>query len=207
MLTPCDKVKIQIAIAFVNRNRSCSFKFQPFTRMAPVIRLQKEDPLVMFIVKKFIVTLCLLSALAAVAVGQAPQAQMNASMAGPTQETKSLYQRLGGYDAIAAVVDEFITRLATDPRFQRFFSGFSNDSKKRLRQHILDQFCAAAGGPCVYTGREMKTAHTGLKISEDDWNAAAKHLVAALDKYKVPDAEKNELLAFVVSQKKDIVEK
>ncbi len=84
----------------------------------------------MFIVKKIVVTLCLLSALAVVAVGQAPQAQMNASMAGPTQETKSLYQRLGGYDAIAAVVDEFITRLATDPRFQRFFSGFSNDSKK-----------------------------------------------------------------------------
>ena len=53
----------------------------------------------------------------------------------------------------------------------------------------------------------MKTAHTGLKISEDDWNAAAKHLVAALDKYKVPEAEKNDLLAFVVSQKKDIVEK
>jgi len=161
----------------------------------------------MFIVKKIVVTLCLLSALAVVAVGQAPQAQMNASMTGATQETKSLYQRLRGYDAIDAVVVEFITGLATDPRFKRFFSGFSNDSKKRLRQHILDQFCAAAGGPCVYTGREMKTVHTGLKISEDDWNAAAKHLVAALDKYKVPEAEKNDLLAFVVSQKKDIVEK
>ena len=161
----------------------------------------------MFIVKKIVVTLCLLGALAVVAVGQARPAQMNASMTGATQDKKSLYQRLGGYDAIAAVVDEFITRLATDPRFERFFTGFSIDSKKRLRQHILDQFCAAAGGPCVYTGREMKTAHTGLKISEDDWNAAAKHLVAALDKYKVPEAEKNDLLAFVVSQKKDIVEK
>jgi hemoglobin len=164
----------------------------------------------MFTVKKFVVTLCLLSALALVAVGQTSPAQMNASMTGATgapQEKKSLYQRLGGYDAIAAVVDDFITRLATDPRFERFFSGFSIDSKKRLRQHILDQFCAAAGGPCVYTGREMKTAHTGLKISEDDWNAAAKHLVAALDKYKVPQAEKDDLLAFVVSQKKDIVEK
>src|SRR5437879_9041237 len=127
----------------------------------------------MLIVNKIVVTLCLLSALAVLAVGQAPQAQMNASMTGATQEKKSLYQRLGGYDAIAAVVDEFITRLATDPRFEKFFTGFSNDSKKRLRQHILDQFCAAAGGPCVYTGLEMKTAHTGLKISEDAWNAAA----------------------------------
>src|SRR2546428_905169 len=143
----------------------------------------------MFIVKKIVVTLCLLGALAVVAVGQARPAQMNASMTGATQDKKSLYQRLGGYDAIAAVVDEFITRLATDPRFERFFTGFSIDSKKRLRQHILDQFCAAAGGPCVYTGREMKTAHTGLKISEDDWNAAAKHLVAARVKYKGAEAE------------------
>lgn len=160
----------------------------------------------MFAAKKSFLTICLLTLLASSAFAQTPQ--MNASMTGPAaQEKKSLYTRLGGYDAIAAVVDEFITRLATDPRFQRFFSGFSDDSKKRLRQHILDQFCAAAGGPCVYTGREMKTAHTGLKISEDDWNAAAKHLVAALDKFKVPEAEKNELLAFVISQKKDIVEK
>jgi len=125
----------------------------------------------------------------------------------PAQDRKSLYTRLGGYDAIALVVDEFITRLATDKRFERFFSGFSDDSKKRLRQHILDQFCAAAGGPCVYTGREMRTSHKGLGITEADWDAAAKHLVGALDKYKVPEAEKNELLAFVVSQKKDIVEK
>jgi|ERR1051326_412794 hemoglobin len=164
----------------------------------------------MLVVKKIVVTVCLLSTLGIVAAGQAPQMQMKPSMTGPNstaQDKKSLYQRLGGYDAIAAVVDDFITRLATDPRFQRFFSGFSDDSKKRLRQHILDQFCAAAGGPCVYMGREMRTAHAGLKISEDDWNAAAKHLVEALDKYKVPEAEKNDLLAFVVSQKKDIVEK
>ena len=125
----------------------------------------------------------------------------------PVQEKKSLYTRLGGYDAIALVVDDFITRLATDKRFEKFFTGFSDDSKKRLRQHILDQFCAAAGGPCVYTGREMRTSHKGLGITEADWDAAAKHLVAALDRYKVPEAEKNELLAFVVSQKKDIVEK
>jgi hemoglobin len=105
------------------------------------------------------------------------------------------------------VVDDFIHRLATDKRFERFFSGFSEDSQKRLRQHILDQFCAAAGGPCVYTGREMRTVHKGLGITEADWDAAAKHLVEALDKYKVPEAEKNDLLAFVVTQKKDIVEK
>ena len=122
-------------------------------------------------------------------------------------QEKSLYQRVGGYDALAAVVDDFVGRLVTDKQFERFFVGHSVDSKKRIRQHILDQFCAATGGPCVYTGRDMKTSHMGLGITEAEWDAAAKHLVASLDKFKVPEKEKGELLAFVVSLKKDIVEK
>jgi len=164
-------------------------------------------------IKKFAIAFCALFLISASTLAQPRQQTLTASIATSTstpnggQDKKSLYTRLGGYDAIALVVDDFITRLATDKRFERFFTGFSDDSKKRLRQHILDQFCAAAGGPCVYTGREMRTSHKGLGITEADWDAAAKHLVEALDKYKVPDAEKNELLAFVVSQKKDIVEK
>src|SRR5437773_1076248 len=159
-------------------------------------------------IKRIALVVCLL---ATVSLSAKAQTSMNASIANSGneggQDKKSLYTRLGGYDAIALVVDDFITRLATDKRFEKFFTGFSDDSKKRLRQHILDQFCAAAGGPCVYTGREMRTSHKGLGITEADWDAAAKHLVEALDKYKVPEAEKNELLAFVVTQKKDIVEK
>jgi hemoglobin len=159
--------------------------------------------------KRIALTYCLLAAVATAAAAQALQTGTHASMTNTnsTQEKKSLYARLGGYDAIALVVDDFIGRLATDKRFEKFFTGFSNDSKKKLRQHILDQFCVAAGGPCVYMGRDMKTSHTGLGITEADWDAAAKHLVAALDKYKVPEAEKNDLLAFVTAQKKDIVEK
>src|SRR5215470_17430405 len=154
--------------------------------------------------RKLSIVICLLVVLGA---GATAQAQKNTVTSAPVtvQDKKSLYARLGGYDAIALVVDDFIHRLATDKRFEKFFTGFSEDSQKRLRQHILDQFCAAAGGPCVYTGREMRTVYKGLGITEADWDAAAKHLVAALDKYKVPEAEKNELLAFVVTQKKDIV--
>ena len=122
-------------------------------------------------------------------------------------QEKSLYQRLGGYDALAAVVDDFIVRLVTDKQFEKFFVGHADDSKKQIRQHILDQFCAATGGPCVYTGRDMKTSHTGLGITEADWDAAAKHLAASLDKFKVPEKEKGEVLAFVTTLKKDIVEK
>jgi hemoglobin len=120
---------------------------------------------------------------------------------------KSLYERLGGYNAIAAVVDDFVGRLIADKKFERFFAGHSTDSKKRIRQHIVDQFCAAAGGPCIYTGRTMKDSHAGLGITEDEWNAAAQHLVASLDKFKVGPQEKKELLDFVGGLKNDIVEK
>ena len=128
------------------------------------------------------------------------------AMAQSTKE-KSLYERLGGYDAIAAVVDDFIGRLVADKRFNKFFVGHSEDSLKKIRQHVVDQFCAAAGGPCLYTGRDMRTSHHGLGITNDDWDASAKHLVETLDKFKVPEKEKNDLLAFVTSLKKDIVDK
>ena len=128
------------------------------------------------------------------------------SMPARAQE-KSLYERVGGYNALAAVVDDFVGRLVGDKQFEKFFVGHSTDSKKRIRQHILDQFCAATGGPCVYTGREMKTSHAGLGITNAEWDAAAKHLAASLDKFKVPEKEKGEILAFVTTLKNDIVEK
>jgi hemoglobin len=122
-------------------------------------------------------------------------------------QDKSLYERLGKYDAIAAVTDDFIGALLKDPQFKKFFSGASNDSKNRIRQLIVDQLCSAAGGPCVYLGRTMKVAHAGLGISENDWKGAVKHLTASLDKFKVPEKEKGEVLNAVSSFKPDIVEK
>lgn len=118
----------------------------------------------------------------------------------------SLYQRLGGYDAIAAVTDDFLGRLMADPALSRFFQGVSADSGKRIRQHVVEQLCAATGGPCVYLGRDMKTAHRGLGISEKDWNASLVHLTATLDKFKVPAKEKGEVLGAIASMKGDIVE-
>jgi hemoglobin len=119
----------------------------------------------------------------------------------------TLYKRLGGYDAMAAVTDEFLGRLNADPQFVRFFSGHSTDSIKRLRQHVVDFLCFATGGPCVYMGRDMKTTHAGLGITEKDWDASVKSLVATLDKLNVPAKEKDEVLAAVSGLKKDIVEK
>jgi hemoglobin len=126
--------------------------------------------------------------------------------AAPPQD-KSLYERLGGYDAIAAVSDEFIGRLATGKLLGRFVVGLSDDSKKKLRQHLVDFLCNATGGPCLYLGRDMKTVHTGLGITEADWKEAVDDLVGTLDKFKVPAREKGEVLGAVSGLKKDIVEK
>ena len=122
------------------------------------------------------------------------------------QAPASLYKRLGGYDAIAAVSDEFIGRLGSDKQLSRFLVGLSTDSQKRLRQLVVDQLCAATGGPCLYIGRDMKTAHGGLNITESDWDLTVKHLIASLDKFKVPEKEKNEFLALASSPKPDIVQ-
>lgn len=119
--------------------------------------------------------------------------------------TASLYKRLGGYDAIAAVVDDFIGRLATDPQIGPFFAGHSTDSLKRIRQLVVDQICEATGGPCYYTGRSMKESHAGMKITEAHWDKGVIHLIATLDKFKVGAKEKEELLAAVGSLKADIV--
>jgi len=120
---------------------------------------------------------------------------------------KSLYTRLGGYDALAAVTDDFIGRLATDPQLSKFFVGHSEDSLHRIRQLLVDQLCAATGGPCYYIGRDMKTVHKGLGITEADWTETVKDLTATLDKFKVPTQERNELFALLTKIKPDIVEK
>jgi hemoglobin len=124
-----------------------------------------------------------------------------------TEKPKSLYQRLGGYDALAAVTDDFLGRLASDKQLGRFFPGLSDDSLKKIRQHIVDFLCVATGGPCVYMGRDMKTTHAGLGVTEADWNQSVVLLVQTLDKFKVPQKEKDEVLAAVSTLKKDIVEK
>jgi len=158
-------------------------------------------------IKRIALAFCLLAALGLSARAQSP---VNASLAkgGNVSEpqAKTLYARLGGYDAIAAVVDDFVGRLVADKRLTKFFVGHSEDSLKKIRMHVIDQLCAAAGGPCNYTGRDMRTSHHGLGISGEDWDAAAKHLVESLDKFKVPRAEQEELLGVVSSLKKDIVD-
>jgi hemoglobin len=122
------------------------------------------------------------------------------------KQEKSLYHRLGGYDVIAAVIDEGSAMLRADPRFARFGAGRSLNSRNRARQLTVDQVCALAGGPCVYFGHDMKTAHAGLGITESEWKINMEYTAAALDKFQVPPKEKEEFLELFARYKNEIVE-
>ena len=119
---------------------------------------------------------------------------------------KSLYHRLGGYDAIAAFADDLLPRLLADPQLGVYWKGKCKDSLRKERQILVDYLCAATGGPVNYTGRDMKTSHEGLGISESDWDVFAKHAVASLEDLGVAQREKDEVLALAASLKADIVE-
>jgi hemoglobin len=122
---------------------------------------------------------------------------------------KSLYDRLGGKKAITAVVDEFVGRVAADNRINQFFAATASNPAQlaSFKMKLVDQICELSGGPCKYTGKNMKTAHRGMGISTADFNALVEDLVGALDKFKVGAAEKNQLLGVLGPMQGQIVEK
>ena len=119
---------------------------------------------------------------------------------------KTLYERLGGYDAICAVANDLLPRLQADPRLGRFWQHRGEDGVEREKQLLIDFLCSSAGGPLYYTGRNMKISHKGMKISEGDWGALLGHLNVTLDAFKVPQPERGEVIAFIQSTKTEIVE-
>jgi hemoglobin len=133
----------------------------------------------------------------AVALDASPQAQ------------KSLYDRLGGKSAIVAVVDDFVANCAADARINKFFTATAAD-KNRLaafKNKLVDQICEAAGGPCKYTGRDMKTAHAGMGIANADFNALVEDLTKSLNTFKVAKPEQDQLLGVLGPMRPQIVEK
>ena len=123
-----------------------------------------------------------------------------------TAPEKSLYDRLGGYDTLAAFTDELLQRITSDPEIGIYWRGHSTDSMKRDRQLIVDFLCEAIGGPVIYRGRDMKTSHEGLRITEREWEIFMVHTAATLDHFEVPEPEKQEFLDCAASLKGDIVE-
>lgn len=115
----------------------------------------------------------------------------------------SLYDRLGGKDAITAVIDDFVAGCAGDSRIN---AKFAKTDVPRLKTMLVDQVCEAAGGPCTYTGREMKETHRGMGVTTGEFDALVEDLVATLDRFNVPSAEQEELLGLLGPMKPDIVE-
>ena len=119
---------------------------------------------------------------------------------------KTLYERLGGYDAIAAVANDLLPRLMSDSQLGRFWENRGEDGIDREKQLLIDYLCSNAGGPLLYTGRDNKTSHRGMGISESDWEKFVDHLNATLDKFQLPQQERSDVIAFIESTKSDIVE-
>jgi hemoglobin len=119
---------------------------------------------------------------------------------------KTLYERLGGYDAISAVVNDLLPRLMSDSRLGRFWENRGEDGINREEQLLIDFLCSSAGGPLLYTGRDNKTSHKGMGISEGDWEKFIGHLSATLDKFQLPQQERSDVIGFIESTKADIVE-
>ena len=115
---------------------------------------------------------------------------------------RSLYERLGGYSAIVAVVDDFVGNVAADKRINKFFA---KANVPRLKARLVEQICQGTGGPCVYTGASMRAAHAGMGVRSQDFDALVQDLGKTLNKFKVPKREQKELVAILGPMKKDIV--
>ena len=123
-----------------------------------------------------------------------------------TDQDIPLYERLGGYDAIAAVADILLPRLESDAQLGRFWANRGDDGIAREKQLLVDYLSASAGGPLLYTGRDMLSSHKGMGITESDWQILIDHLKASLAELQVPQQEQDDVLAFIDSTRADIVE-
>jgi len=117
----------------------------------------------------------------------------------------TLYKRLGGREGIAIVVGDFVTNMVGDSRVSARFKDMKGADVEKLKSNLADQICDATGGPCSYVGRDMKTTHKGMKITEAEWSATVENLAKALDKQKVDPKDKSELLGLLGPMKADIV--
>ncbi|GAB6078402.1 group I truncated hemoglobin [Hydrogenobaculum acidophilum] len=130
-----------------------------------------------------------------------------ASVGLASANAETLYQELGGYDAISAVTKTLATKLVQDPKLGVYFKGLNTHHKEVLINNLTDFLCNATGGPCIYTGENMEEAHAGLGITDSDWNRFVKITEGVLNEYRVPPKLQKELLERLVPLKPYIVQK
>jgi hemoglobin len=131
------------------------------------------------------------------------------AMATGEKGNQSLYDRLGGKEAIQKVVDNFVARVGNDKRINHFFAATVADEARLtgFKAHMVEQICQATGGPCTYKGKDMKSTHSGMAIHGKDFDALVENLTAALNEMKVPKKDQAKLISVLKPMKKDIVEK
>jgi hemoglobin len=135
---------------------------------------------------------------------------MSASaMAAGEKGKQSLYDKLGGKDTIQKVVDNFVAKVGNDKRINHFFAATVADEARMttFKTHMVNQICQATGGPCTYTGKDMKSTHQGMAIHGKDFDALVENLKATLDEMKVAKPDQAKLISVLKPMKKDIVEK
>jgi len=120
-----------------------------------------------------------------------------------TTQTKSLYDRLGGLDAINALTESWVARVGGDERANK---KFARTDIARLKKEVIDQLCEATGGPCTYTGRSMKDTHAGMKTTAGEFDVVMQHLTATLDELRISKVEQDELVDLLMPMRDDIVE-
>jgi hemoglobin len=126
-----------------------------------------------------------------------------AAAPGPIRvDPASLYARLGGRPAIEAVMGDFVGRAARDRRIAK---RFEKTNAPALIAKLTDQLCEASGGPCKYTGKDMRTVHTGMNITNAEWNITGGHILAAMRAKRVGRKEQQEVMTLLGSMKGDIV--
>jgi hemoglobin len=142
---------------------------------------------------KRIVTLCFFAAMLVTAV-RPSHAQM--------APNDSLYKAFGEKAGIAALIDDFVARLVADPRTKPAFEHADLDN---LRSKLVDQLCELSGGPCKYTGKDMKTAHAGMDVQKSDFNALVEVLQQSMDMKHIPFTSQNKMLALLAPMNRDII--
>ena len=114
----------------------------------------------------------------------------------------ALYRTFGEQPGLVKLVDDFMLRLLADPRTGPHFK---EANKERIKEQLVDQFCQVTGGPCVYKGADMKSAHADLEIGKRDFNALVEVLQQAMDAQSIPFRAQNQLLAQLAFMHRDIV--
>ena len=132
-----------------------------------------------------------------------PRLDPNAPNPAPAHpELAGMLQDFGGKDGLTTIVGTFMDNMMADPRTQPFFA---NVDRERVKRELTEQFCVILGGDCVYSGRDMRTTHTGLKIDRNNFNALVEDLQKAMDTHRVPFRSQNKLLAILAPMHREVV--